>query len=168
VRFTVRQRVNAPCQQVVAAFADPAFYARLGAVPNIGAPEVLSCDDDGRVARLRLRYKFTGHLAPAARRVLDPDRMTWVDETVLDRGDARLSFHMVPDHYRDRLECRGISYFFPQSDGTTEQRVEGDVTVHFPLVARVVERALVSGLTEHLEQEATVLEEFLNPSGGRA
>ncbi len=40
---------------------------------------------------------------------------------------------------------------------TARQVVEGDLVVHFPLVGRAVERAIVSGLEENLARQADVL-----------
>jgi Protein of unknown function (DUF2505) len=159
VQFSMSQPIAAPKDVVIDAFADPAFYSALGAVPNIGVPEVVSSDDDGTIARLAIRFRFTGHLAPAARRVLDPSRLTWVQQTTVDRAASRFEFHVVPDHYGDRLECGGRATFAAAGDTTTEH-VEGSVVVHTPLVGRLVERAIISGLTEHLREQARVLETY--------
>jgi hypothetical protein len=157
VDFSVVQAIAAPCDAVIAALADPAFYPRLGELPSIKAPEVLECHDDGNVVRLRVQYHFAGNLAPAARKVLDPQRLSWVDESVLDRSLRRLEFTIRPDHYADRLKCRGVSMFESDGDAATTQRVAGVMQVNFPLVGRAVERAIVSGLTDHLAHEAAVL-----------
>ncbi|MHB8682513.1 MAG: hypothetical protein ACYDA2_10530, partial [Acidimicrobiales bacterium] len=65
---------------------DPAFYAALGDMDNIAAPEVLHHEelDDG--VHIGVRYRFTGHLAAPARAVLDPEKLTWVIESVVYRG----------------------------------------------------------------------------------
>jgi len=155
VDFVVEQRIALSGAAAVDAFADPSFYAALGSVPNIGAPEVLTAEDDGTVARLAIRFRFTGDLAPAARRVLDPAKLTWVQQSVVDRTARRFDFTIVPDNYGDRLESSGRATFTEGSP--TTERVEGRVTVHFPVVHRLVERAIVSGLTEHIAEQARVL-----------
>ena len=74
-----------------------------------------------------------------------------------------MRFELHPDHYADRLSCRG-SYRLvadPVDDGATIRAAEGDVKVRAPLVGSSVEKALVSGLHEHLEAEADIVARFL-------
>ncbi len=160
MHFTVDQPIAAPCDRVEAALVDPAFYRTLAAMPNIGEPEVLErVEQDGRV-RLRVRYAFTGNLAPPARRVLDPAKLTWVVESSVDRAAHRTTFRMVPDHYRDRLECDGSYTLRPNGPDATVQHIEGDLRVHYPIVGKLAERGIVQGLKEHMAQEAAVLEQW--------
>ncbi|HZU78916.1 MAG TPA: DUF2505 family protein [Acidimicrobiales bacterium] len=156
MRFTVEQAVAAPRQVAEEALVDPDFYATMGAIGPIGTPEVLQRADDGTHVRLSVRYRFTGHLAAPARRVLDPAKMTWVIESSLDRQANTVGFVMVPDHYGDRLECRG-TYRFEDRGDHTAQVVQGDLVVHVPLVGRAVEHAILMGLRQHLAEEAQLI-----------
>jgi hypothetical protein len=157
VRLRIDQGIAAPPDAVVAVFADPAFYPRLGALERIAPPEVLSCDDDGARATLRIRYRFAGSLPSAARRVLDPAKLTWIDTTVIDRAARSSTFEILPDHYRDRLQCRGSVTYEPAAGSTTVQRVDGDVVVHYPLVGRLVEQAIVSGYRDQIAEAARLV-----------
>jgi hypothetical protein len=161
VRFTVDQPIAAACDRVEQAFVDPAFYTALATMPNIGEPHILErTESDGRV-ELRVRYAFTGNLAPAARRVLDPAKLTWVVESSVDRASHTTRFRMVPDNYRDRLECSGTYTLRPDGPDRTVQHAEGELRVHFPVVGKLAERGIVTGLKEHLAEEAHVLERWL-------
>jgi hypothetical protein len=112
---------------------------------------------------LRVRYRFTGHLAPAARAVIDPERLTWVDESHHDLAARTVRFTLHPDHYGDRFAASGGYRFEPDGadDGATIRTAWGDVKVKAPLVGGAVERAIVSGLEEHLRAETAIVERFL-------
>src|SRR5579862_2812549 len=153
MRFRVEQPLAVSRAKAEAALADPDFYASMGTTSKTGAPEVLALQDEGSTVRLSVRYRFTGHLAPAARAVLDPAKVTWVIESTMHRDDHRVDFRMIPDHYADRLECWG-TYRLEDRGDTAVQLVEGDIVVHFPLVGRAVERAILLGLREHLAEQA--------------
>ncbi len=115
-----------------------------------------------RVA-LRVRYRFTGDLAPAARAVLDPDKLTWVEESSHDLAARKVTFVLEPDHYADRFQAHG-SYRFEVDPADTQHTLrlaQGDVKVRALLVAASVERAIISGLKEHLDDEVALLEHFL-------
>jgi hypothetical protein len=90
--------------------------------------------------------------------VVDPDRLSWVDASRFDRASHLMSFHMEPDHYPDRLWCEG-TYRFNAADGSTVMVMDGEVKVSFPLVGGVVERAMVSGLRQHLVSVAKTVAE---------
>lgn len=156
MHFRVEQAIDAPRDGVTAALVDPAFYQALAALPDLGHPEVLDCHDHEDDVELRVRYAFAGTLSPAVRAVLDPAKLTWVQETTVHPRRHRAQFRIVPDHYGDRLDCTGTFALLKRGE-RTRQVVEGDLAVHFPLVARAVERAIVSGLEENLARQAEVL-----------
>jgi uncharacterized protein DUF2505 len=161
VRFSVDQRIAGPCDEVEAAFVDPAFYEELGQMPKIGRPEILERREADGTVRLRVRYAFTGDLAAPARAVLDPGKMTWVVESTVDRARHRTEFRMVPDHYGKRLECHGSYVLEPDGADATVQHFQGELLVRYPVVGSLAERGIVTGLKEHLADEAAILERWL-------
>jgi hypothetical protein len=160
VRFTIDQRFAAPPDVVARAYTDPALYAALDGLPKLADPTVLAHEEDGDLVRLQVRYRFGGELSAAARAVLDPARLTWVEHAEHDLGARTTTFEMVPDHYRDRFRCAGSYRFEPDGAGTV-RRCAGDLRVKALLVAGAVEGAIVSGLREHLADEVPVVEAFV-------
>ena len=160
MRFSVTQTIAAPVEEVARAYASRELYEALGATDRLGPPEVLDRDEDGGIVTLRIRYRFVGDLAPAVTAVVDPDRLTWVEESVHDVAARTVRVTLHPDHYADRLRCEG-TYSYVERGERTERRVEGDLRVRALLVAGQVERAIVSGLTEHLDAEAVEVERHL-------
>lgn len=65
---------------------------------------------------------------------------------------------MVPDHYGSRMTCTGHYRFEERGPALTEQVVEGDLVIHYPVVGRLVERAILTGMRQHLSEEARLLE----------
>lgn len=153
MRFRITQRFDASVERVEDALLDPAFLERMGELPKLGRPQLLDHQEDGDTVRRRVRYAFTGHLSSAVTAVVDPAKLTWVEDSTTDRRTHHTTFRIVPDHYTDRLQCHGA--FTLEPDGAGSRRVaEGDLRVRFPLVGSRVERAIVSGLEEHAEAEA--------------
>jgi hypothetical protein len=148
---------------VEAAFLDPAVLSELAALPDVGRPELLKSGVDGDVVTRDVRYEFTGQLPPAAKRVVDPSRLTWVEHSEYDRRAHRGVLRIRPDHYADRLTCSATVTLDAAGAGCLRV-IEGDLRVRFPLVGSKVERAIVSGLREHAAAEATVVQGRL---GGR-
>jgi hypothetical protein len=165
MRFHLDQIFRAPADDVARAYTDPALYELLGRLPKLGRPEVLDRREDGEVVHLQVRYRFTGDLSPAVRRVIDPDRLTWVEHATHDLARREVDFRMVPDHYGDKLRSSG-RYRFDEQEDLTRRVAEGEVSVRVPIVGGSVERAIVSGLRQHLARETGLVERFLADGRG--
>ena len=164
MHFELTQRFAAPIDDVADAFADPGYYAVLAESPKLGVPEVLSRDGAGDRVDLRVRYRFAGELSSAVKAVIDPDKLTWVEESTHDLAAHTVTFVLRPDHYADRFKASG-SYRLevdPADPGATLRHAQGEVKVRAPLVASSVERAIISGLKEHLDDEVELLRRWLD------
>ncbi|MFN2502655.1 MAG: DUF2505 family protein [Acidimicrobiales bacterium] len=166
MQFQLEQRFDAPLAAVEAAFVDPALLALLGGLPNLGRPELLEQADLSDTVSRKVRYFFAGSLSPAASAVLDPERLSWVEESILDRATHETEFRIVPDHYRDRLRCAG-TITLHEEGGVTRRVTEGNLDVRFPLVGARVAQAIVSGLRDHAAIEEDVVQRWLDDRSGR-
>jgi hypothetical protein len=159
MRFELVQRYASSPDEVHRAYADPALYPSLTGLPKLGDIAVVDHRGDP-VDQLRIRFHFTGHLPAAVTAVVDPARLSWVQDTTVDHAARRASFRMVPDHYPDRLRSHGIATVTADPTGA-RRTVAGELTVQALLVAGRVERAIVSGLEEYLAAEAPVVDEWI-------
>jgi hypothetical protein len=167
VHFEIEQRFGAPRDAVEAAYVDPALFAALAALPKIGRPELLDQTREGDRIRQRVRYQFTGEVSGAVRRVVDPARLSWVEETVFDAAAHRSDVRIVPDHYGGLLESRMTITYAPTGpdlEGTV-RRATGELRVHVPIVGGRVERAIVSGMREHADVERVAVDRWLADGG---
>jgi hypothetical protein len=161
MRFEIEQMITGQVEAVARVYTEARFYELLGELPKLGRPEVLDRREEGAVVHLAVRFRFTGNLSPAVTKVVDPARLSWVEESVHNLERHTVTFHMEPDNYADRLRFDGSSHFEPVGDGRTRRRAEGEVAVRVPLVGRAVEGAIVSGLREHLAAEVDVVERLV-------
>jgi hypothetical protein len=157
MRFEVDQSLPVPVAVVEGALGDPGFYEQLSALPKVGRAELLDQHHEGDTVERRVRYHFAGDLSSAVRRVIDPERLVWVDHSTYDHRSRRAEFRLLPEHYQDRFRCSGSYRLLDEGVEGCRRLVEGELTVRYPLVGRAVEHAIVSGLREHLEDEAGLL-----------
>jgi hypothetical protein len=165
VRFRLEQLLPGTLDGVEDALVDPEFIAALARLPKLGHPELLdqTTDGDGAVVQQRVRYEFAGELSPAVTRFVDPNRLSWVEVSRIDRRAHVTDFEIEPDHYANRLSCRGRFTLAPHGTGT-RRTAEGELSVHIPFVGRKAETAIVSGLHEHARMEAEILGDWLAKS----
>lgn len=160
MRFVVDQALPGSVDAVLGAFTDPSYLGVLDGLAKVGAPEVLDQERDGNIVRQRVRYRFTGDLSPAVTSVIDREKFVWVTEHAYDLRAATATFRIVPEHYGERLHCAGTERFHRVAEGTN-RRVEAELRVRWPVVGSLVERAIVSGFKEHLEEEAVLVARWL-------
>ena len=157
MRFRIEQPFSLPLADVENTLYDPGFIEAMAALPKLGRPQLLSHEDDGTTVRMRVRYAFVGELSAAVRRVVDPARLTWIQEVTGDRTTHRSAFTVHPDHYAGLLRCGGRFALVEEGTGACRRIADGQIEVSVPLVGGNVERAIVSGLEEHALAEAELV-----------
>jgi len=160
MEFSIAVAVAHPPAAVQEAFLDPEFVARTGTLTRIGGAQVLELTRDGRRARLRVRYRFTAPLNRAVTRVIDPAKLTWVDDATFDLEAMRSEHVLQPDNYADRLASSYVSTLTADGAGSL-WTVTGTLVVHAPLVGGRVAGVIVDGLREHALARGTLLDEWL-------
>jgi hypothetical protein len=164
VRFTIEQRFTHDVDAVLDTLTDPGFIGQMAQLPKLGRPELLVRRQREHQLTLHVRYAFVGELSGAVRRVVDPARLTWVEESTVDLTSRTSAFRIVPDHYTSLLRCEGTSELV--SDGAGSARLtRGELRVSVPLVGGRAERAIVSGLQEHAAAEAELVDSWLAAHG---
>lgn len=154
MRFEAVHRFGAAPDAVAAVLADPGFYRSLR-LPDVGTPEVVSHDGvaDG-VARLRLRYEFTGSLDPLARRLLGGRRLAWIQDVHVEGRGGRLEFFAEAAPKRLRGSAR---FDLVAEPGVTRRQLDGELVVAVPALGRAAEPRIVPGLVRRLDLEAEAL-----------
>jgi len=164
VKFRIEQRIAAPLGAVEAALLNRDFVAATADLPKLGAPELLELERDGDRAHERIRYRFTAELSGAVTRVVDPKKLTWVDDARYDLTAHTSRHRILPDNYADRLQAT-YDVVLESLGDSTRRVATGELTVRVPLVGGRVERAIVSGLEEHAAAEAELLGRWIAERG---
>lgn len=153
-----------PIAAVEQALTNPGFYASLDGLTKIGAPEVLDTETAPDTVVQRIRYRFIADLPGAVTAVVDPAKLTWVEEVHYDLA-AHTSAHTIhPDHYADRLQGNYACALV--ADGAGSRRtITGDVTVHVALVHARVEKVITEGLEDFAAEQGEHLNRWLRDRG---
>lgn len=163
--FTIEQQLRGTPTAVLDELLSEEFLAVRAGLPKLSGAEVLELTRDDTTARVRVRMRFTARLAPAVTAVVDPDKLTWVDDAAYVLATRVASHEIQPDHYADRLSCTYEEALHDAGSGT-RRTLTGSLKVRALLVGGRVEGAIVSGLREYAAAEADLLNLRLEASGG--
>ena len=163
MRFRIVQEFDQPAERVQEAYLDPRFLELMGSLPKLGSPELLEEERSDGVVRRRIRYRFAGDLNSAVQAVIDPTKLTWVEESSTRLADLHTAWRIRPDHYADKLASSGEFQIEPAGEAGSRRIATGEVKVKVFLVGGKVESAIVSGMEEHAFRERIAI---LNHLGG--
>jgi hypothetical protein len=161
MKISIDQPIAAGADDVQAGFLDAAFYASLGQLEGISAPELRSLEVDGDKARVVVGYRFSGQLNGPAAAILDPAKLTWEQVSDVDLATHRTRVRMVPANYASLLSFSGWYELREAGPGRSVQHFEADLRVNVPLLGRLAERALAGDVKKNLAGTAKLLEAFL-------
>jgi hypothetical protein len=113
VRFQLDQRFAGSPDEVMAAYTDPALYDRMVGLSRVDPPTVLDVVPEGDIVVMRVRFRFIADLPGPAKAIIEPTKLTWIDETRYDLVAHTASTRLLPDHYPDRLRAAATSRFEP-------------------------------------------------------
>lgn len=172
MEFRTEQLIAAPPDVVERRLADPAFIAATSGLHPLTDCRLLDRTDepDGAV-RLRIHRRFAADLPRAVTAVVDPRRLTWVEDVLYRPGAGHAAHRILPDHYGELLTCTftttlattGLVGTGQGADPGTRRAVAGKLKVRVLLGAGPVERAIVSGLREYASAEAALLSTWTDP-----
>jgi NifB/MoaA-like Fe-S oxidoreductase len=160
VRFGFEQRWTATVDEVLEVYLDPDFWAGLEQLAKTSPPEVLGLERAGDRAVVRLRYRLSVELPSEAARFIDPEDVAWVEETTWDLRARRAEVRFLPVQAAALMRASATAVLL--DDGAEAAReVRGEVRVRIPLLGGRVEKAVVEGVGQHLEEEADAVADRL-------
>ena len=167
MKILLDQPIAVSVEAAQAAFTDPAFYRSLSELSGISAPEVRSFSRTGDQVHLVIGYRFVGQLNGPARRLLDPDKITWSQVTDADLSTGRSEVRMVPDNYQGLLSFSAWYELRSEGEHKSSQHFEGDLRVRLPILGPLAERAIGGSIRQNVAETAHLVERFVAARGRR-
>jgi hypothetical protein len=161
VDFKLTQEIPASIDAVEAALVNPEFLARMAELPKLGSAEVVSNERDGTMVHLQVRYLFQAELSSAVTKFVDPDKLTWIEDSTVDLAAHHTTCVIRPDSYDNLLQGSYEATIAPSGSGCV-RTVTGKIKVKIPLLGSKVEKAIIGGLSENSDAQTHLLTEFIS------
>jgi hypothetical protein len=173
MHFEFTHRFRAPVNKVQAAMIDEAFPAfLLQHHPKMNEAVVQSRERTGNILKRKVRYRPKPIIESVGPKKIPPEYLAFVEESTFDLDKGRLDFNNVPTiaGVARHLSNRG-SMTFREVGGECERITTGELDVtNLPFLLRplggIAERIIFGEAQKLLDQEAKVLQQFLDQQGG--
>ena len=160
--FTLTQEIPAPVDAVGAALVNSDFLTRMAELPKLGSAEVVGNERDGDTVHLQVRYLFQAELSSAVTKFVDPEKLTWIEDSTVDLAAHDTSCVIRPDNYDNLLQGDYDATIAASGVGCV-RTVTGRIKVKIPLLGSKVEKAIIGGLSENSDAQTALLTSFLSP-----
>ena len=160
MKFGFEQRWHCTPSAVADLYLSEDFWNSLDDLTKTSPPEVLEVTRKKKTAITRLRYSLNVDLPSEASRFIDPDDVTWVEQVEWNLKDLSAKVNFFPDQGSALMSASGEAVVFAEEDEAVRQ-IRGELKVRIPFLGKKVERAIIEGIGDHLEEEAAAAAEHL-------
>jgi hypothetical protein len=142
-------------------------------MPNVKKIVTESREEAGeQKVHLLNRWYGKAEIPRAVEKMIDPEKITWLDTATWDSGQKSCSWEIKPMFFQDNVSCSGVNYYREEGDGSTRLEITGELTVQtkgMPGVPRIlagkisgqVEKFVVKLLTPNLDNLAEGVTQYL-------
>lgn len=164
MKFHLEQHLNAGFDLIQQILISPPYFKRLNDLDPGGNSELVDKQVTDNFIDLTVHFNFVGALPAAAKAIIDPSKLSWTEKTHIDKKTHKGTFSIIPDNYKDRLDCYGTTQLEAIGENETLRILEGDLKVHVFLVASAAEGGIISGIKKHNEIEEKVINDLIATS----
>ncbi|HEX9296881.1 MAG TPA: hypothetical protein VF881_13645 [Polyangiaceae bacterium] len=175
MHFEFTHRFRAPVDKVQRAMLDAAFPGfLLQHHPKMMEAEVQSREDKGSLVTRKVRYRPKPIIESVGPKKIPPEYLAFIEESTFDLEKKRLDFKNVPTMPGvARHLSNGGTMTFREVGGECERVTTGELAItNLPFLLRplgaIAERIIHMEAHKLLDQEAKVLQQFLDTQSSRA
>ena len=152
--FTIAHDFPVSRDLVLKHHTDEALHERANAALGSASRSLDSAEEqaDGTFIQ-RFKVDASKEIPGAAAKVLKPEMLIWIEESVWDPKTERFRWKVLPTAMKDKISCAGELWYEDQGD-TTRRVVQGEITIKIPFVGKVAEQAILANLQKTYDATA--------------
>ena len=151
MKFESSQIIPFPIEQVFHLVRDQ-LEELVPFLPNVNKIEAQSKEEEGEgKVRIVNRWHGKGEIPKVARKLVSPDKLTWLDTAVWDDKERTCQWEITPMFFQENVGCKGINYYRPEGENKTRLQITGDMTIRAKGI-RGVPRILEKKVSEQVEK----------------
>lgn len=159
--FQLQQHYPFQPSEVMGAMLHPGLHAFLEHhVPDLRSRTELELSRRGDTVERKVRCVPSTPIPDAARHLVKPEMITWVEEARFDLSRDTVSIQIIPAGFRHVFSFVG-RIVLEADPGGCRRKVTGEVTIRMPVVGKIVEDYLIEEIRRNMDAEGQALGQFM-------
>jgi hypothetical protein len=152
-RYRIVDYYDFPIDTVVDLLMETEGLYDLKDLPNVQTNTPIECRDEGDRKLIKNKWCVHGQIPKAAQKLIKPEMLTFVEDSVWDRRDRTYSTKIIPNYLANLINCRHKLEFFDNGDGRTRRVLSGFFELKVPIIGSLFELAVVQQLKNNAEED---------------
>jgi len=145
MRFESRQIIPFPLEDVFRLIRDR-LQELVPYLPNVKKIDTESRQQVGNgQIRLVNRWHGKGEIPKVAQKLVQPEKLAWLDTAVWDENDRTCRWEISPMFFRDNVSCKGANFYRAEGPDRTCMEITGEILIRtkgIPGVPRLLENKI--------------------------
>jgi len=168
MKFSMDHYFDTPADKIIDMLKAGEDLCRMEDLPNVSSRKVIERRREGKKMFSRIEWNVHGQIPKIAQKILRPEMLTFVEESVWDDDDTTFRTKIIPHYLKDKLSCNTTSQWSAAGDGKARRRFGGELVLNIPIVGPVAEKTIVDYLKKNNDKNAVIVRKFLQEKFGAA
>jgi hypothetical protein len=122
-------------------------------LPNVSSNKPIENRDEGDKKIIKNEWCVHGQLPKIAQKIIKPDMLTFLEDSVWDRKTRVYSAKIIPHHFKKQFDAHHRVEFYDNNDGRTRRVLKGVFEAKIPIIGPIFELAILKYLKENAESD---------------
>jgi len=145
----------------------PNIYS-LADLPNVSTNELVEERNVGDKKYLKVKWDVQGQLPPIVQKVVKPNMLTFVEDSVWDRTRRIYSTKIIPGFFKNAIDAHHELEFLDEK-GRTKRVLRGHFEFKVPIVGPIFEGLVINLLKQNIDADfklsTKALKQYIEKNG---
>lgn len=138
-------------------------------LPNASGLKPISERDEGDKKFIKNEWCVHGQIPPIAQKLIRPDMLTFIEDSVWDRTTKMYTANIIPHHFSKVITAKHRVEFYDNGDGRTRRALKGIFEARIPIIGPIFEKTVIKYLKQNAEEDFKLsrraLEKYVEKNG---
>ncbi len=168
-RYNIVNYYDYPVDVVIQVLMETPNIYDLQDLPNVSTNELIEERDLGDKKIIKVKWCVHGQIPKAAQKIIKPEMLTFVEDSVWDRTTKTYSTKIIPHFFKNVVDCRHKLEFFDNKDGRTKRVISGYFEFKLPIVGPLFEGVVLTYLKQNADADfkmsSKALKSYIDKNG---
>lgn len=160
MKFTSTHTFEWPAEKIIALIMAGEDLFPVESLQSVNARMPIDVKREGSKIIRRFEWRMHGQIPRAAQRMLSPEMLTFIEESVWSDESRTFESRIMPVYFKESISCNSTVYWTEHPAGA-ERRIESEATVDIPVVGGMVEKAVCDAFMRSNDASAELIRKGL-------